>query len=92
MLLVLMVLLKPWVSQVAVAALVAIMVMVSIDTFDWSSLRTLLVHPKLSSVVMVATVLVTVLRSNLALGVTVGVLLSGVFFTLKVARLLDVEV
>lgn len=90
-LLVLMVLLKPWVSQVPVAALVAIMVMVSIDTFDWSSLRTLVVHPKTSSVVMGATVLATVLSSNLALGVTVGVVLSGVFFTFKVARLLRVE-
>ncbi|KWV59714.1 sulfate transporter [Rhizobium altiplani] len=91
LLLVLMVLLKPWVSQVPVAALVAIMVMVSVDTFDWASVKTLVVHPKLSSVVMVATVLVTVLSSNLAMGVTVGVLLSGVFFTFKVARLLRIE-
>lgn len=91
LLLVLMVLLKPWVSQVPVAALVAIMVMVSIDTFDWSSLRTVVVHPRMSSAVMIATVLVTVFSSNLALGVTVGVLLSGVFFTFKVARLLRVE-
>ncbi len=90
-LLVLMVLLKPWVSQVPVAALVAIMVMVSIDTFDWSSLRTVVVHPKMSSAVMAATVIVTVFSANLALGVTVGVLLSGVFFTFKVARLLRVE-
>ncbi|OOG65766.1 sodium-independent anion transporter [Sinorhizobium sp. A49] len=91
LLLVLMVLLKPWVSQVPVAALVAIMVMVSIDTFDWSSLKSVVVHPKVSSAVMIATVLVTVFTSNLALGVTVGVLLSGVFFTFKVARLLQVE-
>ena len=89
-LLVLMVLLKPWVSQVPVAALVAIMVMVSIDTFDWSSLRTVLVHPKMSSAVMLVTVAVTVATANLALGVTVGVLLSGVFFAFKVARLLQV--
>jgi len=71
--------------------LVAIMVMVSIDTFDWSSLRTVVVHPKMSSAVMVMTVLVTVFSANLALGVTVGVLLSGVFFTFKVARLLQVK-
>lgn len=91
-LLVLMVLLKPWVSQVPVAALVAIMVMVSIDTFDWSSLRTVVTHPKLSSAVMLATVVVTVLSSNLALGVAVGVVLSGVFFTFKVSRLLHIEI
>jgi SulP family sulfate permease len=90
-LLVLIVLLKPWVSQVPVAALVAIMVMVSIDTFDWSSLKTLVIHPKMSSAVMIMTVLVTVFSANLALGVTVGVLLSGVFFTFKVAHLLRVE-
>jgi sulfate permease, SulP family len=91
LLLVLMVLLKPWVSQVPVAALVAIMVMVSIDTFDWSSLKAVLIHPKMSSAVMIVTVVVTVVSANLALGVTVGVLMSGVFFTFKVARLLEVR-
>jgi SulP family sulfate permease len=45
----------------------------------------------MSSVVMLVTVVVTVFSSNLALGVTVGVLLSGVFFTFKVARLLQVK-
>ena len=91
LLLVLMVFLKPWVSQVPVAALVAIMVMVSIDTFDWSSLGKLVVHPRASSLVMLATVVVTVFTSNLALGVTVGVLLSGVFFAGKVANLFRVR-
>jgi SulP family sulfate permease len=47
-------------------------------------------HPRLSSAVMLATVLVTVSTANLALGVAVGVLLSGVFFTFKVARLLRI--
>ncbi|NEL27799.1 MAG: SulP family inorganic anion transporter, partial [Xanthomonas perforans] len=55
-LLILMVLLKPWVSQVPVIALVAIMVMVSAETFDWRSLRTVVTHPRTSSVVMLATV------------------------------------
>ena len=89
-LLILMVLLKPWVAQVPVAALVAIMVMVSASTLDWGSARALLRHPKLSSVVMLATVAVTVATDNLAAGVAVGVLLSGVFFTFKVSRLLTV--
>ena len=89
-LLVLMVALKPWVSQVPVVALVAIMVMVSVATFDWRSLRALARHPRLSGVVMLATVAVTLLTHNLAAGVGVGVLLSGVFFALKVARLLQV--
>jgi len=90
-LLILMVLLKPWVSQVPVAALVAIMVMVSASTFDWGSLRSVVRHPRLSSAVMLATVAVTVATDNLAAGVAVGVMLSGVFFTFKVARLLDVQ-
>ena len=90
-LLVLIVLLKPWVSQVPVAALVAIMIMVSIDTFEWTSLRSVLAHPKLSSIVMLSTVAVTVATSNLALGVFIGVILSGVFFTFKVSKLLSIE-
>ena len=89
-LLILMLLLKPWVAQVPVAALVAIMVMVSASTLDWGSARALLRHPKLSSLVMLATVAVTVATGNLAAGVAIGVLLSGVFFTFKVSRLLVV--
>ena len=89
-LLVLMVLLRPWVARVPVAALVAIMIMVSASTFSWSSLRDLLHHPKVSSLVMLATVAVTVATSDLAAGVVVGVLLSGVFFAFKVMRLMAV--
>ncbi|ACB94905.1 SulP family inorganic anion transporter [Beijerinckia indica] len=90
-LLVLMVLLRPWVARVPVAALVAIMIMVSISTFSWSSLRDLLHHPKVSSFVMLATVVVTVATRDLAAGVAVGVLLSGVFFAFKVMQLMDVQ-
>jgi sulfate permease, SulP family len=90
-LLILMVALRPWVARVPVAALVAIMIMVSVSTFSWSSLRQLTRHPKVSSLVMLATVAVTVATSDLAAGVGVGVLLSGVFFASKVMRLLDVR-
>ena len=89
-LLVLMVLLKPWVAQVPVVALVAIMVVVSVATFDWASLPTLVRHPRLSSLVMLATVAVTLATHNLAAGVGTGVLLSGLFFTLKVAGLMQI--
>jgi SulP family sulfate permease len=89
-LLILMVLLRPWVARVPVAALVAIMIMVSISTFSWSSLRDLARHPRTSSLVMLATVAVTVATRDLAAGVAVGVLLSGVFFAYKVTRLMDV--
>jgi SulP family sulfate permease len=89
-LLILIVLLRPWVARVPVAALVAIMIMVSVSTFSWGSLRDLTRHPKVSSVVMLATVVVTVATSDLAAGVVVGVLLSGVFFAFKVMRLMSV--
>ena len=70
-------------------ALVAVMIMVSIGTFSWSSVRTLRTHPWQSSVVMVATVIVVVWTHDLAQGVLVGVLLSGVFFASKVANVLS---
>lgn len=91
-LLVIMVPLRPWVAQVPVAALVAIMIMVSISTFSWGSLRDLARHPKVSGVVMLATVAVTVATHDLSAGVGVGVLLSGVFFAFKVTRLMHVGV
>ncbi|MBB4860101.1 SulP family sulfate permease [Novosphingobium chloroacetimidivorans] len=91
-LLIVMVPLRPWVAQVPVAALVAIMIMVSVSTFSWSSLRDLARHPKVSGVVMLATVAVTVATHDLSAGVAVGVLLSGVFFAFKVTRLMAVEV
>lgn len=91
-LLVVMVPLRPWVAQVPVAALVAIMVMVSISTFSWGSLRDLARHPKVSGVVMLATVAVTVATHDLSAGVAVGVLLSGVFFAFKVMRMMRVDV
>lgn len=90
-LLLVMVPLRPWVAQVPVAALVAIMIMVSISTFSWGSIRDLARHPKVSGVVMVMTVIVTVATHDLSAGVAVGVLLSGVFFAFKVTRLMDVR-
>ncbi|NHN87502.1 SulP family inorganic anion transporter [Acetobacter conturbans] len=90
-LLLLMVTLRPVVAQVPVAALVAIMVMVSASTFSWSSLRELVTHPRLASTIMVATVVVVVLTHNLAAGVAVGVLLSGIFFASNVSSMLRVD-
>ena len=89
-LLVLMVQLRPFVARVPVAALVAIMIMVSVSTFSWASIRDLARHPKVSSLAMLATVAVTVATHDLAAGVVVGVLLSGVFFAFKVMRLMAV--
>jgi len=90
-LLIMVVFLGDWVKQIPMAALVAVMIMVSIGTFDWNSVKNLRVHPKSSSVVMIATVLVTVLTHDLAKGVLVGVLASGFFFAQKVGRILSVR-
>lgn len=89
-LLILCVGLGDWVSIIPMAALVAIMIMVSIGTFSWTSLRNLRDHPRRSSTVMVATVVAVVATHNLAIGVLVGVLLSGLFFASKVAQLFRV--
>ena len=78
------------VAQIPMAALVAIMIMVSIGTFSWSSIKALRTHPTSSSVVMLATVITVVFTHNLAIGVLVGVLLSGIFFAGKIAQLFRV--
>ncbi len=90
-LLLMVVFLGDWVGQIPMAALVAVMIMVSIGTFNWASIRNLREHPKSSSVVMVATVIVTVATHDLAKGVLVGVLLSGFFFAHKVGQILRVR-
>ncbi len=90
-LLFLIVVLGPWVKQIPMAALVAVMIMVSIGTFSWSSIKNLRTHPLSSTIVMIATVIVVVATRDLAEGVIAGVLLSGIFFAQKVARILAVE-
>lgn len=90
-LLILCVVLGPWVAQIPMAALVAVMIMVAIGTFSWSSFTNLRLHHRTSSVVMIATVLATVFTHNLAVGVGVGVLLSALFFAFKVSQLLDLS-
>lgn len=89
-LLLMVVFLGQWVAQIPMAALVAVMIMVSIGTFSWSSISNLRKHPKSSSIVMVATVIVTVFTHDLAQGVLVGVLLSALFFARKVGDILYV--
>jgi SulP family sulfate permease len=86
-LLVLLVVLQDLLAIVPVAALTAVMIMVSINTFSWRSLMKLRSNPIPSSVVMLATVGTVVATADLAKGVLVGVLLSGVFFAGKVSRL-----
>jgi len=78
------------VSRIPMAALVAIMIMVSIGTFSWSSIRNLRDHPRSSSIVMLSVVVLVVYTHNLAIGVAAGVLLSGIFFAGKIAQIFRV--
>ncbi|MBE1207461.1 SulP family inorganic anion transporter [Aminobacter carboxidus] len=89
-LLFLIVVLGPYVAQIPMAALVAVMIMVSINTFQWRSLQALLTHPKSSSFVMLGTVIVVVATHDLAKGVLFGVILSGLFFAHKVTQFFGV--
>jgi len=89
-LLLMVVFLGPWVSRIPMAALVAVMIMVSIGTFSWDSLRNLHRNPKSSSIVMTSTVVVVVATHNLALGVLAGVLLSSLFFAHKIGKIMYV--
>lgn len=90
-LLFLIVVLGPYVAQIPMAALVAVMIMVSLNTFQWNSVRTLLTHPKSSSFVMLGTVAVVVATHDLAKGVLFGVILSGLFFAHKVTRFFGIS-
>ena len=80
-----------WVRQIPMAALVAVMIMVSLSTFNWRSIQSLRTHPTVSSIVMLGTVIVTVATHDLAKGVLTGVILSAVFFARKVGKSLDVD-
>jgi SulP family sulfate permease len=89
-LLILVVALGPVVARIPMAALVAVMVLVSVGTFDWHSIRTLPRMPRSESAVMLVTVSVVLLTHNLAIGVVVGVVLACVLFARRVAHLADV--
>lgn len=90
LLLLMVVFLDDWVSKIPMAALVAVMIMVSIGTFSWSSITNLKSYPVSSNVVMIATVSVVVATHNLAYGVFVGVLIASLFFANKVGHFMQV--
>ena len=92
-LLILTVVLGDLVGTIPMAVLVAIMVMVSVGTFDWHSIKpsTLKRMPKSETAIMVITVAVVVATSNLAIGVVVGVFAASVMFVRRVAHLIEVR-
>ena len=91
LLLTMVVFFSDWVSQIPMAALVAVMIMVSIGTFSWASVKDLKRYPLSTNIVMIATVIVVVWTHNLALGVFVGVLLASLFFANKVGHFMYVS-
>ncbi|MEI8596115.1 SulP family inorganic anion transporter [Photobacterium sp. Hal280] len=90
-LLIMVVFLSDWIKQIPMAALVAVMIMVSIGTFSWSSIKDLKSHPLSTNIVMVTTVAVVVATHNLAIGVFVGVLLAALFFANKIGHFMVVK-
>jgi SulP family sulfate permease len=79
------------VGRIPLGALVAVMFMVSIGTFDWAALRAVRTAPRGETVVTVATVATVIQTHDLSLGVLVGVVLSAILFARKIAHLVEVE-
>lgn len=90
LLLIMMIFLGDWLARIPMAALVAVMIMVSISTFSWGSIRNLKEYPLSTNIVMVVTVVVVVATHNLAYGVLAGTLLAAMFFANKIAHYLDI--
>ncbi len=90
-LLIMVVFLDEWIKQIPMAALVSVMIMVSIGTFSWGSIIDLKHHPLSTNIIMLSTVTVVVWTHNLALGVLAGVLLGALFFANKISHFMYVE-
>lgn len=83
--------LQDWVAQMPMAVLVAVMIMVSIGTFRWSSFKNIRRVPRSEVTVMLTTMFMIIFTRNFALGVGIGIVLSTVFFSRKVAKLIFVD-
>jgi len=84
---------RPWLEQIPMAALVAVMISIAVSTADIAGLRRLRAIPKSDTAVMLMTFAVTMLTTphNLALGVIAGVALAGILFSRKVAKVIRVD-
>lgn len=89
-LLILILVLQAWVARIPMAALVAVMIVVAIGSFDWQSIRRLRSTPLQSTIVMLATTATVVITHDLSKGVVLGVVLSAIFFMRKVGKTLSV--
>ncbi|MEL3971371.1 SulP family inorganic anion transporter [Rossellomorea oryzaecorticis] len=85
-LMILILLLNDFLVQIPMAALVGVMIMVSIGTFDWGSIMNLHKTPITDTIVMLATVITVLFTHDLSKGVLVGIILSAVFFASKISK------
>ncbi len=90
-LLILVVFLRTWVARIPMAALVAVMIMVSISTFSWRSILDLRKYPLSTNIVMILTMCVVVGTNNLAYGVLTGVLVASLIFASKVSHFMLIK-
>ena len=90
-LLILVIALRDWLARIPMAALVAVMLMVSISTVNWESFLKARWVPKSDTSVMLVTLVLAVITRNLAIAVLVGVGLAGILFSRKVAKVIAVE-
>ncbi|MBQ5368598.1 MAG: SulP family inorganic anion transporter, partial [Peptococcaceae bacterium] len=86
-LMVLIFLLNDFMVQIPLAALVAVMITASIATFDWDSLRNLTKMPRTDALVIVVVVAVVTVTSNLAYGVVIGLVMTAIFFAMKMSKI-----
>ncbi|HEX5710461.1 MAG TPA: SulP family inorganic anion transporter [Sulfuricurvum sp.] len=91
LLLIMVVFMSDLIKIIPMAALVAVMIMVSIGTFNWASVKGLKTLPLSTNIVMISTVIVVVWTHNLALGVLTGVLLASLFFANKISHFMYCE-
>lgn len=79
--------LNKFVVKIPVVALGAVMVVVSISTFNWESIKRIKMVPKSDTFVMLSTVVVVLLTHNLAYGVIIGIIFSSIFFASKISEI-----
>jgi SulP family sulfate permease len=90
-LLILVISLSSWLARIPMAALVAVMIMVSISTVNWDSFLKARLVPKSDTAVMLLTLVLALITRNLAIAVLVGVALAGILFSRKVAKVISVS-
>lgn len=90
-LLLMILLARDWVARIPMATLVAVMIMIAVNTANLRSIRNIPVAPKSDTSVMLLTVAITVITHNLAIGLLAGVALAGILFSRKVAKVIQVE-